>query len=174
MANNYNDDLEGEDLRLMVVGDPAYPLRDWCTIGRMCVPLDQPEQESFNVYLSSLRVGVEMAFGWSQGGECSLKEVTFTFSFAPTMLATCCALHNFCEKRNDGVNLNWLNNICEADQLYPQPTQPVHASVGTSGKSAREALTKYLAHHFPLRQGHHWKQTPPKRGHYCIFAIFYF
>lgn len=47
----------------MVVGDPAYLLRDWCMIGRMCVPLDQPEQESFNVYLSSLRVGVEMAFG---------------------------------------------------------------------------------------------------------------
>lgn len=79
---------------------------------------------------------------------------------------------SFCEKWNDGVNLNWLNNICETDQLYPQPTQPVRASVSTSGKNAREALTQYLARDFPLRQGHlHWKQTLPKRGHYYIFAI---
>ncbi|KAL1247018.1 hypothetical protein QQF64_027206 [Cirrhinus molitorella] len=54
--------IEGEDLRLMVVGDPSYPLLDWLIKGYTNSPNLTPEQESFNVYLSSLRVGVEMAF----------------------------------------------------------------------------------------------------------------
>lgn len=157
----------------MVVGNPAYPLLDWLIKGYTNSPNLTPEQESFNVYLGSLRVGVEMAFGKLKSRWRLLLNRSHFHFFAPTMIAICCALHNFCEKRN-GVNLNRLNDIHETDQLYPQPTQPVHASVGTNDKNAREALTKYLAHHFPPRQGHlHWKQTLPKRGHYYVFAIFY-
>ena len=47
----------------MIVGDPAYPPLDWMLKGWMKSPRLTPEQETFNVYLSSLRVGVEQAFG---------------------------------------------------------------------------------------------------------------
>ncbi|KAL6455329.1 hypothetical protein MHYP_G00362230 [Metynnis hypsauchen] len=101
--------IEGEEVRLLVVGDPAYPLLDWLIKGYTNSPNLTPEQESFNVYLSSLRVGVEMAFGKLKSRwRVLLKRSDFHFSFAPTMIATCCALHNFCEKQKDAISTNWL------------------------------------------------------------------
>ncbi|KAL7832464.1 hypothetical protein SRHO_G00294820 [Serrasalmus rhombeus] len=47
--------IEGEEVRLLVVGDPAYPSLDWLIKGYTNSPNVTPEQESFNVYLSSLR-----------------------------------------------------------------------------------------------------------------------
>ncbi|KAL7868727.1 hypothetical protein SRHO_G00101110, partial [Serrasalmus rhombeus] len=47
--------IEGEEVRLLVVGDPAYPSVDWLIKGYTNSPNVTPEQESFNVYLSSLR-----------------------------------------------------------------------------------------------------------------------
>ena len=91
--------IEGEEVRLLVVGDPAYPLLDWLIKGYTNSLNLTPEQESFSVYLSSLRVGVEMAFGKLKSRwRVLLKRSDFHFSFAPTIFATCCALHNFCEK----------------------------------------------------------------------------
>ncbi|KAL6490174.1 hypothetical protein MHYP_G00005190 [Metynnis hypsauchen] len=101
--------IEGEEVQLLVVGDPAYPLLDWLIKGYTNSPNLTPEQESFNVYLSSLRVGVEMAFGKLKSRwRVLLKRSDFHFSFAPTMIATCCALHNFCEKQKDAISTNWL------------------------------------------------------------------
>ncbi|KAL7827684.1 hypothetical protein SRHO_G00334020 [Serrasalmus rhombeus] len=138
--------IEGEEVRLLVVGDPAYPSLDWLIKGYTNSPNVTPEQESFNVYLSSLRVGVEMAFGKLKSRwRGLLKRSDFHFSFAPMMIATCCALHNFCEK---------LEEFSQSNDIFHQPVQPVNVSTSNSGINAREVLTKYLASEFPLRHGH--------------------
>ncbi|KAL6455297.1 hypothetical protein MHYP_G00362660 [Metynnis hypsauchen] len=147
--------IEGEEVRLLVVGDPAYPLLDWLIKGYTNSPNLTPEQKSFNVYLSSLRVGVEMAFGKLKSRwRVLLKRSDFHFSFAPTMIATCCALHNFCEKQKDAISTNWLEEFSQSSEIFHQPIQPVNVSTSNSGINAREVLTKYLASQFPLRQGH--------------------
>ncbi|XP_062386837.1 uncharacterized protein LOC134075340 [Sardina pilchardus] len=97
--------IEGEDVRLFIVGDPAYPLLDWLMKGYMTSPQLTQEQMSFNVYLSALRVGVENTFGILKARwRVLLKRSDFHFTFTPTIIATCCALHNFCQQQHDNAN----------------------------------------------------------------------
>uniref|UniRef100_A0A3P9JGM7 DDE Tnp4 domain-containing protein n=1 Tax=Oryzias latipes TaxID=8090 RepID=A0A3P9JGM7_ORYLA len=87
---------------LLIVGDHAYPLPDWLIKGYSNSPHLIPEQESFNTYLSSVRVGVEMTFGLLKSRwRVLLKRSDFHFTYMPAMIATCCALHNFCQKERD-------------------------------------------------------------------------
>ncbi|CAJ1087321.1 protein ALP1-like [Xyrichtys novacula] len=147
--------IEGEDVRLLIVGDPAYPLLEWLVKGYISSPYLTREQESFNVYLSSVRVGIEMTFGILKSRWRVLqKRSDFHFTFAPAMIATCCALHNFCQKERDFSNSSWLEELRDHTANYPNPTQPVYRQNTATGSSVRAALTKYMARYFPLRTGH--------------------
>ncbi|KAJ8353199.1 hypothetical protein SKAU_G00207660 [Synaphobranchus kaupii] len=55
--------IEEQPVDFFLLGDPAYPLMDWLMKGYIQSPAITPEQESFNIYLSSARAAVEMAFG---------------------------------------------------------------------------------------------------------------
>uniref|UniRef100_A0A667WS05 DDE Tnp4 domain-containing protein n=1 Tax=Myripristis murdjan TaxID=586833 RepID=A0A667WS05_9TELE len=126
--------IEGKDINLFIVGDPAYPLLDWLIKGYPNSPRLTPQQESFNVYLSSVRVGVEMAFGLLKSRwRVLLKRSDFHFSFAPTMIATCCVLHNFCQKERDYANSSWLEEGRDRANNYPQPNQPVNLHKPATG-----------------------------------------
>ncbi len=58
-----NRQIYGTSVNLFLLGDPAYPLMDWLIKGYTHSLYLTPEQESFNVFLSSARTTVEMAFG---------------------------------------------------------------------------------------------------------------
>ncbi|XP_038152648.1 protein ALP1-like [Cyprinodon tularosa] len=147
--------IEGKDINLFIVGDPAYPLLDWLIKAYPNSPRLTPQQQSFNVYLSSVRVGVEMTFGLLKSRwRILLKRSDFHFSFAPTMIATCCGLHNFCQREGDYANNSWLEEGRDHANNYPQPNQPADPQCSSDGTSVREALTTYMATHFPLRTGH--------------------
>lgn len=147
--------IDGQDIKLLIVGDPAYPLLDWLLKGYINSSHLTPEQESFNTYLSSLRVGVENTFGILKSRwRVLLKRSDFHFSFTPTVIATCCALHNFCQTEKDTANSRWLEEACDLNALYPQPSQPVSTGYNASGNNARIALTTYMSTNFPLRTGH--------------------
>ncbi|KAK7925645.1 hypothetical protein WMY93_007955 [Mugilogobius chulae] len=119
--------IGGHDVNLLIVGDPAYPLLDWLIKGYANSPHLTPQQDSFNTYLSSVRVGVEMTFGLLKSRRrVLLKRSDFHFSFAPTMIATCCALHNFCQKELDHANSSWLEEVTDRLNNFPQPNQPVN------------------------------------------------
>uniref|UniRef100_A0A3B3HBN3 DDE Tnp4 domain-containing protein n=1 Tax=Oryzias latipes TaxID=8090 RepID=A0A3B3HBN3_ORYLA len=87
---NVSCPIGGKDTNLLIVGDPAYQLLDWLIKGYSNSQRLTPEQESFNTYLSSVRVGVEMTFGLLKSrSRVLLKRSDFHFTFMLTMIATC-------------------------------------------------------------------------------------
>ncbi|XP_063061699.1 uncharacterized protein LOC134454557 [Engraulis encrasicolus] len=139
--------IDGVDVRLQIVGDPAYPQLSWLMKGHQTSPNLTPQQESFNIYLSAVRVGVEQSFGLLKARFRVLaKRSDFHFTFAPTMIAACCGLHNFCQREGDRCNPNWL----EEGIQYVQPAETRNVEVADT--SARDALTAYMARRFPLRK----------------------
>src|SRR4029434_2694863 len=147
-------EIDGVSIGHFLLGDPAYPLIDWIMEGYTHSPNITPEQESFNVYLSSARTTVEIAFGrlklrW----RVLMKRSDFHFSFTPKVIATCCALHNFCENEKEVVNHNWSAEATTLAAVLPQPA--VHANShadDTNGQTIRDALTEYMSENFPLRR----------------------
>lgn len=81
-----------------------------------------PFEESFNVYLNSARITVEIAFGrlkarWRR----LLKRLDVHHEFAPKVIAACCILHNIVEGQNDTFIGNWVEDIKRAELIFEQP-----------------------------------------------------
>ncbi|XP_056292436.1 uncharacterized protein LOC130207772 [Pseudoliparis swirei] len=147
-------EINGVSIGHFLLGDPAYPLMDWIMKGYTHSPNITPEQESFNVYLSSARTTVEIAFGRLKSRwRVLMKRSDFHFSFTPKVIATCCALHNFCENEKEVVNPNWSVEAAPLASNLPQPGGRAnnHAD-DTNGQRIRAALTDYLSANFPLRR----------------------
>nr|CAI5841426.1 unnamed protein product [Callosobruchus analis]CAI5851193.1 unnamed protein product [Callosobruchus analis] len=89
-----------------------------------------PPQDSFNVYTSAGRVVVENAFGrlkarWRR----LLKQCDVDHKFVPKLVAACCTLHNIIETHKVGFNMNWMQDVENAEIIFPQPhsTRATHA-----------------------------------------------
>lgn len=117
-------------------------------------PQMTPEQESFNVYLSSARTTVEIAFGRLKSRwRVLLKRSDFHFTFTPHVIATCCALHNLSEDEKESVNPTWIDEAAVLESDLPQPgVSAYNASDSAGGQRIREALTDNLSANFPLRR----------------------
>ncbi|XP_062391518.1 uncharacterized protein LOC134079454 [Sardina pilchardus] len=147
-------DIHGTSVDFYLLGDPAYPLLPWIMKGYISSPRQTPEQESFNVYLSSARTTVEIAFGRLKSRwRVLLKRSDFHFTLAPYVIATCCALHNFCESEKETMMPTWLEEAVQFEEQLPQPGARPH-NTGESGvaQRVRQTLTEYMAALHPLRR----------------------
>ncbi|CAK6966416.1 Hypothetical predicted protein [Scomber scombrus] len=140
-------EINGVAVSHFLLGDPVYPLMDWLIKGYAHSPRITPEQESFNVYLSSARTTVEIAFGRVKSRwKVLLKRSDFHFTFTPHVIATCCALHNLCEDQKESVNPTWTDEAAVLESVLPQPgVRAYNASDNAGGQRIREA-------NFPLRR----------------------
>lgn len=127
---------------------------DWLIKGYTRSPNLTAEQESFNVYLSSARTVVEIAFGRLKSRwRVLLKRSDFHFTFTAHVIATCCALHNFCEGEKETVNPTWTEEAAHLERDLPQPgVRTYNASDCSSGQEIRRALTEYMGANFALRR----------------------
>nr|XP_054597199.1 uncharacterized protein LOC129163470 [Nothobranchius furzeri] len=145
--------IEGQDVDFFPLGDPAYPLMPWLMKGYLQSPRLTPQEESFDVYLSSARTSIEIAFGRLKSRfRVLLKRSDFHFTFTPYVVATCCALHNFCEMEKEHVNPSWAEEATSVERLFPQPVSQVNRADNSAPSAIRRALTDYLAARVPLRK----------------------
>lgn len=137
-------EVDGQGVNYFIIGDPAYPLLEWLIKGYTRHQGLTPEQESFNVYLSAARTCVEIAFGRLKSRwRILLKRSDLHYTFSPYLIATCCALHNFCEKEKDHGNPRWMHEATILEEQFPQPADhPVNA-VSADGQAIRGAQKSY-------------------------------
>lgn len=111
-------------------------------------------EDSFNAYMNSARVCVEIAFGRLKARwRCLLKRIDIHHSLVPFMVATCCTLHNIVEKHKEEFVVNWLHAVVEAEAKFEQPATLLNRFANEyEGYATRIFLTEYLARYFPIRK----------------------
>ena len=142
--------LNGVTVPLHILGDPAYPISPYIMKGFTGRNLTA-KQESFNAYLSSARMCVEIAFGRLKSRWRVLcKKNDLHIMSVPKLITTCCALHNFCEKRRAPPPPAEPEDLAHVQS----PTVPDLTTNEESG-AIREAIMEYLAATQPLRKQFH-------------------
>ena len=141
---NWTESIGGEEVPLVILGDPAYPLLPWvmkafADNGRL-----SSQQKTFNYRLSRARVTVEHAYGRLKGRwRCLLKRLDVNVSDVPRLVAACCTLHNICEIHGDTFDEEWLEGVEAVGEADTAET----GSQSVSGESIRRALMAYFQHH---------------------------
>lgn len=141
----------------MIIGDLAYPILPWLLKGYTKSFRLSPEEESFNEYLSSGRVCVEIAFGRLKARwRCLLKRLDIHFTFVAKIVTVCCILHNIVETKKETFQYSWLQAVEETNLHLHQPSHFENRErPNFDGSTCRDVMKEFLAENFPLRKTFH-------------------
>jgi hypothetical protein len=95
---DWKEQIDENDVPLVVLGDPAYPLLPWLMKAYPNNGHLTRDQKRFNYRLSKARVVVEHSYGRLKGRwRCLLKRLDVDIGDVPELVTACCVLHNICE-----------------------------------------------------------------------------
>lgn len=102
----------GEEIPLLVLGDPAYPLLSLLMNAYPDNGSLSCQQKTFNYRLSKARVVVEHAYGRLKGRwRCLLKWNDILIRDLPKLVAACCVLYNLCEIHGESFDEEWMRAV---------------------------------------------------------------
>ena len=184
IMGGFHDDpttwAEGLPFPPYIVADRGYPLLSWCITPFKKSPMGAPlsvEELWFNRKHSSTRMSVERAFGILKsrfkeiGTKSSLK-----LEFLPTVVHTCCVLHNILLASKDRTldqilmdchlpPMDDINDSQRAEDEVFHPPRPMglvsEDRALLEGQMAREDIMDYLVR---TQNGNH-NAMHPRRGH---------
>ena len=133
----------GEEVPLLVLGDPVYPLLPWLMKAFPNNGSLSSQQKMFNYRLSKARVVVEHAYGRLKGRwRCLLKRNDVLIRDVPKLVAACCVLHNICEIHGESFDEDWMKDV--ADLTSASSNSTASASLDSSGRDVRQALMTHF------------------------------
>lgn len=146
--------INGQEVPFLILGDPAYPLKNWLMKSYPGGPLSLPlNKQNFNAYLTQSRITVEQTFAalkvrW----RVCHKQMDYHYLNMPKVITSCCILHNICEKENfplpEPINLQSITEMLSEASLDAEE-DPQDAR---EAKAIRDAICKYLWENFPHKK----------------------
>ena len=136
-----------ERISISIIGDSAYPLHNWLMRPFNDNPNLTPQRKCFNYRLSHVCIVVENAFGQLKARwRHLLKRNDMTIDNIPTVITTCCILHNFCEIHGESFNDNWLCDNSGSD--YQQPTTAPMGCPSSSNTATQEICNTLMQYFY--------------------------
>lgn len=135
--------IANEDVPIVILGDPAYPLLPWLMKAFPDNGHLTTQQKHYNYCLSKTRVIVEHAYGRLKGRwRCLQKRLDIDVASVPQVIAACCVLHNICETHGDSFDDEWMGDVETSDTNSSSTT----ATTTTTGDMAVRIRNAYMTY----------------------------
>ena len=126
-----------QDVPIVILGDPAYPLLPWLLKAYPENPNTPQSQRVFNYRLSRARMTVENTFGrWKGRFRRFSKRIDMEVPGVVNLTAASCVLHNMCELQKNEVLEDWMDGTIALLQPQSPPNELEGGDDATDIRSA--------------------------------------